>query len=389
MKIKTMKNWRRAAYVLAAVAAGTAFPMQALAASPEFARTEEEWAALRDDVLEYGEIEDLIHEYNATVQNNAYKYRKFLEDYGHTKEEVSDAYRDLAADLYSSMSGESEAGAMVSDLQLEMQAKSMLEQANNNLEDSRIYLLSYEQMEKDLAASAQASMISYYRRQLELADMQETFKMAQQEYELAKAKQNAGTATSLEVLTARESVETAQKNISGLEAEIKQNRESLLVALGWNHNDNPVILQLPELDLTRIDEMNPDEDLAQALENNYTLRINKRKLENAVSQTTRESLTTSIQNNEKQIAASLSSAYQKVLSARLSYEQAQTSAAVEEENTRAAGAKLQAGIITSIQYEQQENTLSAGMRGVESAELDLLEAMETYNWSVKGLAAAE
>ena len=39
-------------------------------ASPEFAYSAEKWAALRDDVLEYGELADLIHEYNATVINN-------------------------------------------------------------------------------------------------------------------------------------------------------------------------------------------------------------------------------------------------------------------------------------------------------------------------------
>ena len=35
-------------------------PVTALAASPEFARTTEEWAKLRDNVLEYDELEDLI-----------------------------------------------------------------------------------------------------------------------------------------------------------------------------------------------------------------------------------------------------------------------------------------------------------------------------------------
>ena len=44
-------------------------PVTALAASPEFARTTEAWAKLRDNVLEYDELEDLIYEYNPTVQN--------------------------------------------------------------------------------------------------------------------------------------------------------------------------------------------------------------------------------------------------------------------------------------------------------------------------------
>ena len=53
-----------------AAALSLGLPAPAVAASPELARSEEEWARLRDNVLEYEEIEDLVHEYNVTVQNN-------------------------------------------------------------------------------------------------------------------------------------------------------------------------------------------------------------------------------------------------------------------------------------------------------------------------------
>ena len=45
-----------------ALLAGTVFPMCAFADSPPFAYTEEEWASIRDDTLEFGEIDELIHE---------------------------------------------------------------------------------------------------------------------------------------------------------------------------------------------------------------------------------------------------------------------------------------------------------------------------------------
>ena len=45
---------------------------RSFAASPAFSRTEEEWALLRDNTLEYKEIEDLIAEYNPTVQQNPF-----------------------------------------------------------------------------------------------------------------------------------------------------------------------------------------------------------------------------------------------------------------------------------------------------------------------------
>ena len=62
-----------AAVVAAVLAAGTAAvsvsaALPAYASSPEFARSAEEWAALKDNKIEYWEIEGLIQEYNPTVQ---------------------------------------------------------------------------------------------------------------------------------------------------------------------------------------------------------------------------------------------------------------------------------------------------------------------------------
>ena len=65
-----MKKWKQiSACCLAAVLAAAAPTGTAWAGSPEFARSAEEWAKLRDNVMEYDELAGLIHEYNVTVQN--------------------------------------------------------------------------------------------------------------------------------------------------------------------------------------------------------------------------------------------------------------------------------------------------------------------------------
>ena len=366
---------------------GAVSPMAAFAASPEFARTEEDWARLRDNTIEYEEIPDLIHEYNATVQNNKYDYRKFREDYGDTNSEVADAYNDLAQDFYNDMSGETDAGSMMSDLQLEIQAKNMMEQSDNTLEDSRIYLLTYEMAEDNLAASAQSNMISYHKKLLE--QKQTDLELAREKYSLEQIKQGAGTATAVDVLSSRESMQGTENSLKELESEIANVKETLCISLGWKHNDTPEISALPEADLSRIDGMDPDRDLETAVEHNYTLKINKRKLENARSQTTRESLETKIKNNEKQIGASLSGAYKSVLSARLSYEQALAAARLEEANTQIAAGKLQAGMVTGLEYKEQQYKMESSRLSAQMAAIELFQAMETYDWSVKGLASAE
>ena len=62
----------------------TAAPVTAFAASPEFSRSAEEWAKLRDNTIEYDELEGLIQEYNATVQTNNLDLAEFKRKYGDT-----------------------------------------------------------------------------------------------------------------------------------------------------------------------------------------------------------------------------------------------------------------------------------------------------------------
>lgn len=362
---------------------------QAFAASPDFARTAEEWSRLQDDRIEYTELADLIHEYNVTVLNNQYELQKFRQDYGDTNSEVADAYRSLANDFYDSVTGDSDASAMVSDLQLETQAKNMLKQADDSLEDSRIYVLTYEQVEKNLVVTAQSNMINYYRQQLELKQLELTLASAQLDLQQANVKYGAGTMTAVEVMQYQETVEDTRQQINTKAFEIEDTRETLQVSLGWKHNDTPEIDELPAVDLETVSQLDPDADLTQAQENNYTLRINQRKLENAVSQTTRDSLTITIQNNETKIGNSLAAAYKTVLTQQINYEQAQNTLAIENTNLNVASYRLQAGVITQAEYQQQAYTVESSELAVKIAELDLLEAYETYAWNVNGLATAE
>lgn len=381
---------RLAAVVLTmTAAAGTMPAYNVYGASPDFARIKEEWAKLKDNVIEYDELEALIHEYNATVQNNQYTYQKFRQDYGDTNEEVAQEYYKLAQDYYNDMSGDDTASSRMSDLNLQIQGDNMQKQGDETLEDSKIYLLTYEQAEKNLAVTAQSDMISYYEDLIQKEQAEATLEEAKENLSLAQTKLAAGTITQLDLLTAQENVQTAQNSLTQLENTIKNLKENFQVLLGWSYNDSPQIGNLPEVDENEIQSMNPDTDLAQAIENNYALKINERKLENAKNETVKKQLTAAIANNKKQIGVSLSSAYNKVLSARLSLQQAQTKARLEQTNLSNAALKLAAGMMTQNDYDSQQRSTENSENEVKTAQISLLSAVENYKWAVKGLAAAQ
>ena len=384
-------NWnlRMMAWILAVGTIGISAPARVLASSPEFSRTAEEWSALQDDNLEYSEIADLIHEYNPTVQNNQYEYQKFIRDYGTTREDVSNSYLDLAEDLEASKSGDDSGSGRVSDLSLEVQAKSLREQADNNLEDSRIYYLNYAQSEDNLVLSAQSKFLSYYKNQLQLEEAQATLTRLKQDYELAQTKHSAGTITDADVLTALEAVQDQENTIQKMEQQVESARQSLIVMLGWDSSATPTIGELPKVDLSVVDQIDLSADQQTALEKNYTLLVNQRKLENAVSDDTKRNLNTTIAGNERKIRASVASAYQNLKNAKLAYEQAQASLTTQERQASLAEQKLSVGMITAYENQTQQIALTNSRLALKEASISYQDALETYRWNVNGLASAQ
>ncbi|WP_125143381.1 TolC family protein [Clostridium transplantifaecale] len=380
------------AYELAALSLAMALtlltPMKVLASSPEFARSEDEWNRLQDDVLEYEEIPDLIQEYNSTVQSNQYEYQKFLKEYGRTREDIAKAYRDMADDLEAGMTGE-DGVAMISDFQLRQQADQLREQADDNIEDSRIMYLTYCKAEASLAMSAQSYFISYYRKQLELLTAQEDRNQLAKNLELAKVQRQAGVLTDAEVLAVQEKVMTQEKTVTAVEQQIENTRQKLIVMCGWNSTDQPELTDAPMPDMPELDAIDLDADRQAAIGNNYTVRINRQKLENSLNADQKASIQRTVDGNVRQAGVSLTGAWQSLQSARRSYEQAVSDAAASERDLALAGAKYSAGMITAYDYETARSDFTEKQYAIRSIELDLLEALEVYRWNVNGMASAE
>lgn len=388
-----MKGFRRILPLGLAGILCAAAPMQALAGSPAFSRTAEEWASLQDDVIEYDELADLIHEYNATVQKNQIDLNEFHKEYGTSRTDVSDRYRELADELEDDLtypdSGDSDyASRMTTVISNETQAKNLRELADDNVEDLEIKRMTYDSAEASLVSTAQTHMINYYLYQLQLQADQKNLELLQETLQSVRNQQEVGMVTEVDVLNAQENVRNGEQAIQSDQTSAENSRQRLIVLLGWKNDASPEIRQLPELDLSRIDAMNPAEDKEAALASNYTLRINKKKYENATSSDTRESLEKSIRDNEQNIGANLSAEYQNVLSLKTAYELAAAQAALDERDRQTAERQYSLGNISKLEYTTSQNTAETSALKQQIAALNLFQAIQTYEWAVNGLASA-
>lgn len=383
---KTGTGWRGFLTLSLAAALAGAAPAGALAASPEFARTPEEWERLRDNTLEYEEIPDLIREYNSTVQNNMISYGDYR---GKDANEIADDYREAAQTLYDSVVWPSEDDTGYAMLYsaaetAQAQARQLEKMADENVSDGMIIKWQYDQVEASLSSTAQNLMSQYYQ-------LLENRKTAEAGKELAEAslrsvetQASLGMATENDVLTAREAVKTAEAGVISAESNIQSVKQNLQVMTGWAYNSEPEIAQMPPVDVTRIDAMNPETDLEKALENNYTLLIAKRTLENTSDAANQQIQRQTIANTEQQIASGLTDLYSQVLQARNTYDQARSALELEEKNMAAAETKYGLGMISRLEYLQARNAYVESQANFRIQELVLQSAMDAYDWALRG-----
>ena len=268
-----MKKWKIAGLFAMALMMGVT-PLQAFATSPEFAYTAEKWASLQDNKLEYGEIADLIHEYNTTVRQNELDYQKYK---GKTSLEISKEYYDSASEVSERISYPDDdsvnyAGQISQALNSEISVENLTEQGDNNVDDGEIKRLGYEQAEKSLVQQAQKLMISYFSQKASLDSLEDAVTQAETTYTQAQTRKSAGMALQSEVDSAEETVTNAKASLQSAKSSLEQARQQLMIMLGWNYNDSVEIGSLPDVDTSAVCSINVDSDIQTAISNNYSIR---------------------------------------------------------------------------------------------------------------------
>lgn len=365
---------------LAAVMAGTqAVPA---AAAPTAKRTAQEWETLQDNTMEYGELEGLIHEYNTTVKNNRVELSK--EDFK-SSEEFASKYWKIANESYEKLDQLSPGTPESTRMQLEMAARQAELTAENNTTSIETIGLGYEQTEMGLVAQAQKAMVSYFQLLEQREVLAKNKELAEASWQSAQTRQSLGMATAAEVLNAQQTVQNLDSQITELESNIKSTKQKLCVMTGWSADAEPEIMPVPGADLGRLDTMNLEQDTQKALEQDYTLRINQKKLANATSMENTELLETTVSNDRQQVSVAMNTAYQAVQQAKADYDQAILDFQVAEKNMAAADQKYQMGTMSRLEYLQEQADFATAKAGKNSKEMALFQAMETYDWTVKGV----
>ena len=369
--------------------------LRSLAKSPTFSRTEEEWAKLRDMNLDYEEIDGLVTEYNATVQTNQANMQQFTRDYGRKNSQVSQSYRDMAEKIEDSLT-EPEPDSMTyvpmmaSIAQSRATINNLKNSADTTLEDYEVQYFTYESARLSLVQNTKALMISYYSKDVSKEALQKAVEVAELNLANAQARVAVGMATNLDVLSAKEAVIKANKTLSDQSNAALADRDKLLIMTGFKTDSQANIGLVPVLseeELQNIDKINVEEDIKKAVEENYALKINKRKLGNAKSDTQIKSLNSTISSGTENIKANVQTLHKNLVNAKDKLNLLKAELELSSKGLETIRQKKNLGMATQLEVANKELENIKKNTEKKQAELALRLALENYNSAVNGLAS--
>ena len=238
-------------------------------------------------------------------------------------------------------------------------------------------------------SQAQQLMITYQQSGYTMENLQNTRSLLQAQYEAAVALMGTGSSTQVQVLNAQKSVQDQDAAILSTQKSIDSVHRTLCLMTGWSADAQPEIRAVPEPDLGRIDSINLEADQETALKNNYTIRYNEKKLGNLSASTQIEATKATIEDARNNVINGLKTQYNTILTTRDSLTTAQLQLQLAQVDLEKAAASLAVGSSTQLQYQSAENAFITAKNTVETTKLQLLLAMENYDWIVKGLVASK
>lgn len=353
-------------------------------------RSAEEWAKLRDNKIEWDELQALVHEYNPTVSNAWITFRQedhngaYNIDYEAALSAIDDNYDEAVA----AANGNTLQEALAAMQQQVSSAQTTVD-SSAQATDREAAKLTISKTELTSTETIRKSIISYYSAGLQQEMDELTAKHLQTQYETAERKQAVGSATSLDTLAAKESAEQAKLTVQADETARNKTLQLIRVNLGWKYNDSPELCAVPMPTEAQLSAMELEADTKTALSNNYSIAINERKLAVSQADTNRSSLSTTIENEKQAVRSDMISRSQAVRQAQNALAQAQLSQSNAENTLQKVQRNYNVGAASARDLENAQYAADTAALSTRISEYSLATAYYDYVAAVNGLATAD
>jgi hypothetical protein len=370
----------------------------------------EKWEALHDNIMEYDELPDLVHEFNSTIgdiwdtledtQEDLKNYADDLESARLKVKNLEDDAKDDAKDALKSGDMASYVSSYTDYMTHHYQVNgygalpsfssligSFREQADSLLM-TKSTVNSIKKGEHQIVQAAQQLMITYQSLQKQKRTLEAMSAMYQEQYKIYQDMQAQGLATDQDVLTARANALYADSLIASVNSGLLQLKPVLCTLTGWPADADPVIGEIPPVDASEIDQMNLEEDTRKAIGNNTTL-ISQRTSAKGKTMDGVQARLAMIDEGDQKLTIKMKALYDDVISKKTAYEAAQDGYQAAIRDREKYHRMYDIGYLSYAEFIGTETAYYQSEASYYAADTSFRLAMETYNWAVEGLTEIE
>ena len=389
----------RIALVLSLAAGGLALPSAAFPVMAETAADASESAsgnvADRSDSLEtavqtdasvisvdYNNLEQLVQN-NRNLKNALDNYTSSRETYENMLKTLEDE-RDYMKFMQEKYEDDAEAKATykMNASMLNMSISQITKQLES--QESKIQTTSRQKTIDSYVLTAQSLMRTYNQMNTKAQAEEKNYQAAQSSYQAALKKQSAGMATAADVMAASDTMQSAKNRYESYRQQASNARFNLLSALGLDTSADIAIGSVPLPDLSAIDVVDFNTDVEQAVGNSSSVQ-------NARHQSAGTATEISVKSDQESqaegtVRSRMQSLYEQLKAAKLQYEGAEAAYQSASITYASLQKKQQAGMLGQSDYLQGVADYYSALDARETAVVNLNQAWETYNWTVKGVS---
>ena len=389
----------RTALVLSLAAGGLALPSAAFPVMAETAADVSESAsgnvtdqsdsldtAVQTDTsvtcVDYNNLEQLVQN-NRNLKNALDNYTSNKETYENMLKTLEDE-RDYMKFMQEKYEDDAEAKATykMNASMLNMSISQITKQLES--QESKTQTTSRQKTIDSYVLTAQSLMRTYNQMNTKAQAEEKNYQAAQSSYQAAMKKQSAGVATAADVMAASDTMQSAKNRYESYRQQASNARFNLLSALGLDTCVGIAIGSVPLPDLAAIEAVDFNSDMEQAIGNSSSVQ-------NARHQSAGTATEISVKSDQESqaegtVRSRMQSLYDQLKAAKLQYDGAEDAYQSASITYASLQKKQQAGMLSQSDYLQGVADYYSALDAKETAVVNLNQAWETYNWTVKGVS---
>lgn len=242
-------------------------------------------------------------------------------------------------------------------------------------------------VKNQMVSAMEGLMFSYASLDVNRSMVQEQVKLYQTIYETQQNLRAQNMATDAAVQAAKNNLDTAQKSLNDLSQSAAQLARAIGLQAGYGADKLPQIGEVPEPDLDFINSTDPVEDEKKAMEANSDV-IAAGKAANGSQYAFQ--LRDMTENEAKgKLSAKMEALYASMKEKQALYETAKTQLERARLTKESAERKFALGMLGRADYESQQMAYISYEASAQLAKLNLSQAINTYQWAVKGVVSLD